>query len=166
MGITGGGARISPSLVFAAGAEQAAAFYVEAFLPLFPESRVITTLPDPDGAVRTIEFLLDGQRIWAANGGEQFAFSEGVSLFVACDTQAQVDHLWAALADGGAHQACGWLRDRFGVSWQIVPAVLQDLLETGTPDQVARTMDAVLGMQKLDGEALVAAWQGLEPAGA
>ena len=106
----------------------------------------------PPGSVMLVEFELDGQTFTALNGGPQFKFSEAVSFQVMCDTQAEIDHFWSRLSDGGREGQCGWLKDRFGLSWQIVPSILPQLLkETGATERV---MSAVMQMRKFDLEAL------------
>ena len=115
--------RITPNLWFDTQAEEAAAFYVS----VFPNSRIVTVARYPEGAPReagmvmTVEFELDGERLIAINGGAQFTFDEAVSLMISCETQAEVDHYWERLSDGGSEGPCGWLKDRYGLSWQVVP---------------------------------------------
>jgi len=143
--------RITPFLMFNAGAVEAAEFYVS----VFKNSRILNKTQ------MSASFVLDGQTFHAYNGGPHFSFSEGFSLFVSCKTQKEVDYYWNALtADGGAESMCGWLKDRFGVSWQIVPDVLMQLL--GNPDRAKaqRSMQAMLKMRKLDIAALEAAARG------
>jgi predicted 3-demethylubiquinone-9 3-methyltransferase (glyoxalase superfamily) len=154
--------RISTCLWFDNQAEQAVSFY----LSLFPNSRVVRTTyylggtPVPAGSVLTIQFTLDGTEYLALNGGPAFAFSPAVSMVAYCDTQEDVDRLWASLGDGGRHGQCGWLTDRFGVSWQVVPRQLLELL--ATPDRAAaqRAFDAMRGMTKLDIAGLERAYAG------
>jgi predicted 3-demethylubiquinone-9 3-methyltransferase (glyoxalase superfamily) len=154
--------RTSTCLWFNDQAEQAVAFYTS----VFPSSGVIRTTyyldgtPVPAGSVLTIQFALDGTEYLALNGGPAFTFSPAVSLVAYCDTQAEVDRLWNALAEGGQHGQCGWLTDRFGVSWQVVPRQLLALLHT--PDRAAsqRAFDAMRGMTKLDIAALEQAYAG------
>jgi len=150
--------RISPFLWFNEEAEQAANYYVS----VFDNSRILTvTRYDsetakaarrPEGSVMTVAFELDGQQFTALNGGPVFTFNPAMSLVVNCRTQAEVDHYWNALADGGepAAQQCGWLQDRFGVSWQVVPVQLIELLTSGDAQKVQRVMKAVLTMKKLE----------------
>jgi predicted 3-demethylubiquinone-9 3-methyltransferase (glyoxalase superfamily) len=133
-------------------AEQAAQHYVS----IFPNSRITGVTrwapegPGPEGSVLTVDFTLDGRRFVGLNGGPQFTFSEAVSVQVHVDTQEEVDYYWNALLDGGEESVCGWLKDRFGFSWQIVPNILPEYLSG--PDRAAagRVMQAVLGMKKLD----------------
>jgi len=151
---------IAPCLWFDGRAEEAARFYVS----VFGDARIVDTLrygeagPGPAGTVLTVEFELRGQRFTALNGGPQFIFTPALSLFVACETQDEVDALWNGLLEGGAAQRCGWLTDRFGVSWQIVPRVLGEMLKDEDPQKSQRVMRAMLGMVKLDIAALRAAY--------
>jgi predicted 3-demethylubiquinone-9 3-methyltransferase (glyoxalase superfamily) len=118
-------------------------------------------MPFPAGTVLLIEFTLDGQRFQALNGGPQFRFSEAVSLSVPCADQAEIDRYWNALtADGGTAGPCGWLTDRFGVLWQIVPRSLGRMHKEGRPEQIQRLMDAVMRISKLDVAAMEAAYAG------
>jgi len=153
---------VSTCLWFDNQAEEAVAFYTS----LFPDSSVIRTThyldgtPMPAGTVLTIQFTLDGTEYLALNGGPAFSFSPAVSMVAYCDTQAEVDRLWAALGEGGRHGQCGWLTDRFGVSWQVVPRQLLPLLNA--PDRAAsqRAFDSMRTMTKLDIAALQRACQG------
>jgi predicted 3-demethylubiquinone-9 3-methyltransferase (glyoxalase superfamily) len=149
--------KISPYLWFDQNAEEA----VELYTSLFEDSRVLEIArwgegsPGPTGKVMNITFELAGQRYYALNGGPEFKFTPAVSFFVSCETQEEVDKYWnALLAGGGKPTQCGWLEDRFGLSWQIVPAVLMELLQDKDPARAARTMQAMLKMQKLDIAAL------------
>ena len=153
---------LSTCLWFTDQAEQAVAFYVS----LFPNSDIVRTTyylegaPAPVGSVLTIQFTLDGTEFLALNGGPAFTFSPAMSMVAYCDTQEEVDRLWARLAEGGQHGQCGWLTDRFGVSWQIVPRQLLALLNT--PDRAAsqRAFQAMMAMTKLDIAALERAYAG------
>jgi predicted 3-demethylubiquinone-9 3-methyltransferase (glyoxalase superfamily) len=145
--------KVTPCLWFDGQAEQAARFYVS----LLPESRIerVTRSPaetpsGPAGMVLTVEFTLAGTRFLGLNGGPQYRFSEAVSFSIACADQTQVDRLWAALADGGTPGPCGWLKDRWGLSWQIVPVRLHELLADADPARSRRAMEAMLRMGKLD----------------
>ena len=149
--------KITPFLWFDANAEEAVTFYAS----IFADSRVIETSrwgeggPGKPGSVMGMTFDLGGQRFHAMNGGPQYKFTPAVSLFVACETQAELDTYWdALLRGGGSRSQCGWLVDRFGLSWQIVPSILAGLL--GDPDRskAGRAMNAMLKMQKLDIAAL------------
>ena len=144
---------ITPFLWFDTQAEEAMNFYVS----VFPGSRVIR-VSKVQGRVMSVVFEVNGQRLMALNGGPMFRFNEAVSLFVGCETQAEIDTLWQKLtADGGQPGQCGWLKDRFGLSWQIVPTSLQDLL--GGPDPAAggRVMQAMMKMGKIEVAELEAA---------
>ncbi|MEM9385528.1 MAG: VOC family protein [Pseudomonadota bacterium] len=149
---------------------QAAADY---YTSIFPRSRLIQTtqapagMPIPEGAVMTVSFELAGRPFVAMNAGPGFAFSQGISLAVLCDAQSEVDVYWRRLlADGGQEQACGWLTDRFGVSWQVTPKVLYQLMADHDPARRARAMSAMMGMVKLDAQALLLAADGAEPSDA
>ena len=157
---------ITPNLWFDGVAEEAAAFYVS----VFPNSRVVSTTrypegsPGPAGTVMTVEFELDGQRFVGINGGPQFPFDEAVSFEIACETQEEVDDYWERLTDGGEESQCGWLKDRYGLSWQVVPAGMEEIFSDPDPERAERAMQAMLGMRKLDLAALRAAADGV-PAG-
>ncbi|TLM87385.1 VOC family protein [Hymenobacter jeollabukensis] len=149
--------KITTFLTYNDQAEQAAQLYVS----LFPDSAITRVTrypaagPMPAGQVMTVEFSLAGQQYVALNGGPHFTFTEGISLSVACQDQAEIDRLWDALtADGGAPSQCGWLKDRFGVSWQITPANMSELMRGDTPAQSQRRMQAMLKMHKIDIAAL------------
>ncbi len=155
---------ISPNLWFDDQAEEAAAYYTS----VFPNSRVtrVTRYPEggpgPAGAVMTVEFELDGQRFVGINGGPQFTFSEAVSLEIACRDQEEVDRYWELLSDGGQEGPCGWLKDRYGLSWQVVPDGMDEVFGEGQdPERASRAMQAMLGMTKLDVAALRAAADGV-----
>ena len=152
--------RISPCLWFDGEAEEAAKFYVS----VFPNSKIgrISRYgdagPGPKGSVMTVAFTLDGQEFIGLNGGPQFKFTEAVSFTVYCDTQKEVDSYWTKLTAGGGKEVqCGWVKDRFGLSWQIVPTVLPQLAVDKDPKKVERVMRAMLQMKKLDIAALKAA---------
>ncbi len=145
--------KIVPNLWFDTQAEEAAAFYTS----LFEDSRILQVLPYGEsgpgepGSTMVVSFELLGQEYVAINGGPQFPFTEAVSFEVRCDTQEEVDRLWDALtADGGAEVQCGWLKDRYGLSWQIVPARWLELAGGDDPAKVDAAMKAMLGMKKLD----------------
>lgn len=146
--------RITPCLWYDGQAEEAANFYVS----LLPDSRIDKVMRSPadnpstpEGAVLTVEFTLAGQSYLALNGGPLFHFTEAVSFMIACDDQAEVDRLWDALtADGGSPSQCGWLKDRFGLSWQIVPRRLMELMSDPDPDRARRVMQAMMEMGKID----------------
>jgi predicted 3-demethylubiquinone-9 3-methyltransferase (glyoxalase superfamily) len=150
--------KITPFLWFDSEAEAAARLYVS----LFENSRIHSvSRRGESGPAMSVVFELDGQRLIAFNGGPHFRFNEAVSLFVDCATQDEIDRLWAALiAEGGAPSRCGWLKDRFGLSWQIVPSDLGAMLQDKDPARAQRTMAAMLAMQKLDIAALKRAHAG------
>jgi predicted 3-demethylubiquinone-9 3-methyltransferase (glyoxalase superfamily) len=148
--------RITPFLWFDHEAEDAARFYAS----LFPNSKV-TDVSRAGGQVFSVTFEIDGQRVMALNGGPVFRFNEAVSFFVDCEDQAEVDRLWEALcADGGQPSRCGWLKDRFGFSWQIVPKAFNRLMSDPDPAKVARVREAMFTMSKLDVAALERAYAG------
>jgi predicted 3-demethylubiquinone-9 3-methyltransferase (glyoxalase superfamily) len=155
--------RITPNLWFDTEAEEAAHFYIS----VFPNSRIVSTArypegaPGPAGSVMTVEFELDGQRLVGINGGPQFPFTEAVSLQINCESQDEVDHYWERLTDGGEEVQCGWLKDRYGLSWQVVPAGMEELFSDPDPQRAQRAMQAMLGMRKLDVAALRAAADGV-----
>jgi len=154
--------RIVPNLWFDTQAEEAAAFYCS----VFPNSRVTLVTRYPEGspgtaaAVMTVEFDLDGDHVVAINGGPQFTFSEAVSLAVACKDQTEVDHYWDKLSDGGEEGPCGWLKDRYGLSWQVVPEGMDEVFADPDPERAQRAFGAMMGMRKLDLAALRAAAAG------
>ncbi len=154
-------AQITPCLWFDGNAEAAVDFY----LSVFDTSRIVSTVyygeagPGPAESVLTITFELRGQRFIALNGGPEFKFTEAISLLVPCDSQAEIDVLWDRLVEGGSPQQCGWLKDRFGLSWQIVPAALEQMLQDPDPAKCSRVMQAVLQMVKPDIAALERAYR-------
>ena len=158
--------KITPFLWFDSQAEEAANFYVS----IFQQSRIgaITRYDDegskaagrPKGSVMTVEFELDGQKFIALNGGPHFKFTEAISLFVSCENQKEVDYFWEKLSAGGQEVECGWLKDRFGLSWQVVPTALLEMLQDKDPEKSKRTMAAMLKMKKLDVDALKKAYEG------
>ncbi|MEU5841925.1 VOC family protein [Rhodococcus sp. NPDC047139] len=154
---------ITPSLWFDMNAQDAAEFYTKTF----PNSKILDTTyypegaPVPAGTVLTVEFELDGRRFSALNGGPHFTFTEAVSFVIDCADQNEVDYYWAALlADGGEESQCGWLKDRFGLSWQVVPRRLYELLEDPDREAASRVSDALMTMRKIDTAALEAAARG------
>jgi predicted 3-demethylubiquinone-9 3-methyltransferase (glyoxalase superfamily) len=158
--------KIAPCLWFdESKAEEAARFYTS----IFPNSRVdnvfrspADTPSGPAGAVLTVDFTLDGQRFIGLNGGPDFTFNEAISFSIDCQDQAEVDRYWEALAQGGGeHSVCGWLKDRFGVSWQVVPRQLNEYLQGADGEGARRAMEAMLQMQKLDVEKLREAYEGV-----
>ena len=145
--------KIKTCLWFDGNAEEAAEFYVS----VFKDSGVTGVTPGPAGAALVVEFRLAGVEFIALNGGPQFRFNEAVSLSVDCQSQEELDELWEKLSAGGSGGQCGWLKDRYGLSWQIVPAVLPKLLAGADRGRAKRVMDALMGMTKLDIRALAAA---------
>jgi predicted 3-demethylubiquinone-9 3-methyltransferase (glyoxalase superfamily) len=147
---------ITPFLWFDTQAEEAMSFYVS----IFDRARVVK-VDRAQGKVLSVEFELAGQRFLGLNAGPHHTFNEAVSFFVSCETQAEIDTLWGKLlAGGGRPDQCGWLKDRYGLSWQIIPSALRSLLTDPEPARAKRAMDAMLGMQKLDIAALQAAADG------
>jgi predicted 3-demethylubiquinone-9 3-methyltransferase (glyoxalase superfamily) len=155
--------KITPFLWFNNTAEDA----VELYTSIFKNSKVISTqlYPEgslgPQGTVMTVEFQLEGQRFIALNGGPMFTFSPAISFFVDCNTQEEVDDLWEKLSAGGEIQQCGWLKDKYGISWQIVPTCLMELLHGNDTGKSKRAMEAMLTMTKLDISALQKAYAGV-----
>ena len=147
---------IVPMLWFDDQAEEAATFYVS----LFPNSEVTAVNRTGDGSVLTVDFVLDGRAFTGLDGGPMFRFTEAVSFVVPCVDQAEVDHYWYGLLEGGEESQCGWLEDRFGVSWQVVPEALGELLGDPDPERAGRAMAAMLSMRKFDVAALRAAADG------
>ena len=139
--------RITPFLWFNGNGEEAMNFYVS----VFGDARVLGVNRGPDGKVFTGSFELRGQEFMFVNAGPDFQFTEAISMFVNCQTQDEVDELWAKLtADGGEESRCGWLKDKFGLSWQIIPDALGELLADPDGERSGRAMQAMLGMQKID----------------
>jgi predicted 3-demethylubiquinone-9 3-methyltransferase (glyoxalase superfamily) len=154
--------RVSTCFWFDTQAEEAAKFYVS----LLPNSRITAVsrygkgAPFPEGTALTVTFELAGTEFMGLNGGPHFKLTEAASLVVQCESQAEIDRLWGALlADGGKEQQCGWLKDRYGMCWQIVPARLRAMMRSGEPERTARVMAAVMQMVKLDLPALEAAYE-------
>ncbi|MEC4746971.1 VOC family protein [Methylomicrobium sp. Wu6] len=154
--------KITPFLWFDGQAEAAANFYVSVFegSKLLNVSLYGDGAPMPKGTVMAASFLLAGQEFIALNGGPQFTFSPAISFVVNCETQNDIDHYWEKLADGGEQLQCGWLTDRYGVSWQVVPTILGNLLSDSDVARSQRIMTAMLQMRKLDIEALKQAHRG------
>ena len=157
--------RITPFLWFDHQAEEAAKFYVS----IFKDSRITSVARydeaaakaagRPKGSVMTVAFELDGQELTALNGGPVFKFTEAISLVVNCQTQEEVDHFWSKLSAGGQEVQCGWLKDRFGVSWQVVPTVLGEMLQDKDREKSKRVMAAMLKMKRINIEALKKAYE-------
>jgi predicted 3-demethylubiquinone-9 3-methyltransferase (glyoxalase superfamily) len=151
--------QIVPNLWFDTEAAEAANFYCS----IFPESRIVHVArhteagPGEAGTVMVVEFELNGNRVVAINGGPQFTFSEAVSLQIRCDTQEEIDRYWERLADGGEEGPCGWLKDRYGLSWQVIPAKIGELIGGDDAERARRVAEAMFEMKKLDIAALEAA---------
>ena len=154
---------ITPNLWFDTEAEEAAAFYVD----IFKNSRIVSVAHYPEGAPReagmvmTVEFELDGQRFVGINGGPNFKFDEAVSFAIGCEDQEEVDYYWDRLIEGGEESVCGWLKDRYGLSWQVVPTGMEELFADPDPERARRAMEAMLQMRKLDIAALRSAADGV-----
>lgn len=144
--------RITPNLWFDTEAEEAARFYTS----IFKQSRIVGVThytdagPREAGTVMTVEFELDGQRFVGINGGPQFTFDEAVSFAIGCETQDEVDYYWERLSEGGEEGQCGWLKDRYGLWWQVVPTGMEELFTDSDPERARRAMEAMLTMRKLD----------------
>jgi predicted 3-demethylubiquinone-9 3-methyltransferase (glyoxalase superfamily) len=153
--------KINPCLWFDNQAEEAVHFYTS----IFKNSKIGSVTrygevgPGEAGTVMTIIFELEGQEFMALNGGPVFTFSPAISLYVNCETQAEIDVLWEKLSEGGEKEQCGWLKDKYGVSWQIVPVVIAELLQEADPQKTESLMQAILKMEKLEIEALKRAYQ-------
>jgi predicted 3-demethylubiquinone-9 3-methyltransferase (glyoxalase superfamily) len=154
--------KITPFLWFDNNAEEAVSFYTS----IFKNSKISTVVrygeagPGPKGSVMTIAFELDGVKFTALNGGPVFKFTEAISLVVNCDTQQEVDEFWTRLTEGGQEVQCGWLKDKFGLSWQIVPTAMVTLLQDPDPAKSKRVMTAMFQMKKLDLAVLKTAYEG------
>jgi len=154
--------RITPNLWFDMESTEAAEFYCS----VFPNSKINTTTyyaengPQPAGTVLTVDFELDGQRFTAINGGPQFEFDEAISFLIDCKDQKEIDYYWDKLSEGGEEGQCGWLKDKFGLSWQVVPEGWEKILTDPDKGRVQRAMDAMFGMKKLDIALLEAAADG------
>jgi predicted 3-demethylubiquinone-9 3-methyltransferase (glyoxalase superfamily) len=155
--------KISPFLWYDTQAEEAANLYTS----IFPNSKILALArygdagPGPKGSVMTVQFQLDGQEIIALNGGPMYKFSEAFSLSVDCKTQEEVDRYWTKLtADGGQEGPCGWLKDKFGLSWQVTPTILSQMLSDTDRKKAARAMDAMMKMKKIDIAGLKRAYEG------
>ncbi|MGE0549213.1 MAG: VOC family protein [Kofleriaceae bacterium] len=160
--------KITPHLWYAREAEDAARFYAS----IFPDSKVdrVTAMPasspsGPAGSVKIVDFTLFGQPFTAISAGPLDAFNHAISFVVNCDDQAEVDRYWNALSKGGSTEQCGWLKDKFGVSWQIVPTVLNEMIADPDREKARRAAEAMLNMVKLDVAGLKAAYEGRAPKG-
>ena len=154
--------RVTPFLWFDTQAEEAAKYYVS----IFKNSKIVSVSrygeagPGPAGSVMTVEFELDGQRLIALNGGPQFKFTEAISLSIDCKTQSEVDDYWKKLSAGGEEGPCGWLKDRFGLSWQVNPGILGKMLNDADRAKAKRVMQAMLKMKKIEIKDLQRAYDG------
>jgi predicted 3-demethylubiquinone-9 3-methyltransferase (glyoxalase superfamily) len=154
--------KIVPNLWFDTEAEEAAEFYVS----VFENSRVVNVInyteagPRPAGMVMVVEFELDGERFVAINGGDQFKFDEAVSLQINCETQEEIDYFWERLTEGGEESVCGWLKDKYGLSWQVTPTGMEELFAGSDPERAKRASEAMFQMRKLDIAALQRAADG------
>jgi predicted 3-demethylubiquinone-9 3-methyltransferase (glyoxalase superfamily) len=163
-------AGITPFLWFDDGAEQAAEQYVSIFTDAGRTDSGVTHVTRygpagsdaagrPEGSVMTVAFRLNGQDIVALNGGPEFRFTEAFSLVVSCETQEEIDHFWERLSEGGEQGPCGWLKDRYGLSWQVVPTVLDEMIRDEDPEKAERVMAAMLQMKKIEIEGLREAYE-------
>ena len=156
--------KITPWLWFDTQGEAAATFYTS----IFANSRITNVThygsagPRPEGTVMTVTFELEGQEFVALNGGPEFTFDEAISFMVSCQSQEEVDDVWSKLSDGGEEGPCGWLKDRFGVSWQIIPTALDELLHDPDPEKAQRAMQAMLQMKKIQIDELERAAAGVD----
>src|SRR5215813_2204720 len=154
--------KISPFLWFNDNAEEAVNFYMS----IFKNSKILGIArygdagPGPKGSVMTINFQLDGQEFIALNGGPHFTFNESISFSVDCETQEEVDELWEKLSEGGQKSRCGWLKDKYGLSWQVNPTILGQMLSDEDPEKAKRVMEAMLQMDKIDIKTLKKAYEG------
>jgi predicted 3-demethylubiquinone-9 3-methyltransferase (glyoxalase superfamily) len=149
--------KITPFLWFDTQAEEAMNFYMS----VFKNSRVHSVTPGPNGIAQSVTFELEGQQFTAFNAGPHFKFNEAISFFVDCKTQREVDELWAKLtADGGEESMCGWLKDKYGLSWQIIPSALGGMLSDPDPVKSQRAVQAMLQMRKIDIEGIRKAYEG------
>lgn len=154
--------KITPNLWFDVEAEEAASYYTS----IFKDSRILNVAhygeagPRPAGTVMLVTFELSGQEFVAINGGPQFTFDEAVSFQVTCADQAEVDYFWDSLSEGGEEGQCGWLKDKFGLSWQVVPSGMEEVLNHSDPEKAQRAMAAMFQMRKIDVEALRRAAEG------
>jgi predicted 3-demethylubiquinone-9 3-methyltransferase (glyoxalase superfamily) len=154
--------KITPFLWFDGQAEEAARFYASIFedASIGKITRYGAAGPGKPGSVMTVEFELDGQKFIALNGGPEFKFTEAISFSVQCETQEEVDELWEKLSEGGEQGPCGWLKDRYGMSWQVNPRVLSEMLGDPDPARSQRVMQAMMGMRKIDIGGLRRAYDG------
>jgi len=154
--------KITTFLWFDANAEEAMNFYVSVFSagPGGKNSKIISRMPGPGGKLMGGTFEIDGQQFMTLNGGPMFKFTEAISLFVKCDTQEEIDEKWEKLSEGGEKSMCGWLKDKFGLSWQIIPPVLGEMLGDKDREKAGRVMQAMMQMTKIDIAGLKKAYEG------
>lgn len=156
--------KITPFLWFNDNAEEAINFYTS----IFKDSKILTVTrygdagPGPKGTILTASFQLNGQEFVALNGGPKFKFTEAVSFVVNCETQEEINDYWQKLSDGGSESMCGWLKDKFGLSWQVVPTSISKLLQASDPERSNRVMQALMQMRKIDIDILKQAYEGQE----
>jgi predicted 3-demethylubiquinone-9 3-methyltransferase (glyoxalase superfamily) len=148
--------KITPCLWFDGKAEEAANFYIS----VFPDSSVTGVTPGPNGTALVVSFRLAGLELTALNGGPHFQFNEAISLSIDCQSQDEIDALWERLSEGGSKGQCGWVKDRYGLSWQVVPSILPKLLSDPDRARAGRVMEALMGMTKLDIQTLQGAANG------
>ena len=154
--------KITPFLWFDGKAEEAMNFYIS----IFKDSKIVSVTrygeagPGPKGTVMTAAFELNGQKFVALNGGPQFTFTEAISFVVNCETQQEVDEFWEKLSEGGAKSRCGWLKDKYGLSWQVIPSVLPEMLQDKDAEKSQRVMQAMMQMDKIEMEPLKRAYLG------
>ncbi len=148
--------KITPCMWFDTQGEEAANFYTNVFenSRITEVTRYGTAGPRPEGSVMTVSFELDGQSFVALNGGPEYTFTEAISFQVDCQTQDEVDYFWSRLSEGGEEGPCGWMKDKYGLSWQIIPTVLTELVSDPDPEKAQRAMQAMLGMGRIDIEVL------------
>ena len=154
--------KITPFLWFDTNAEEAVNFYIS----IFRNSKILSVArcgeagPGPKGSVLTVQFQLDGQQFIALNGGPNFKFNEAVSFTVSCETQSEIDEMWEKLSEGGEKGNCGWLKDRFGLSWQVNPPILAEMLQDKDAEKARRVIEAMMQMDKIDIQTLQHAYEG------
>ena len=154
--------KITPCLWFDNNAEEAVNFYIS----IFKKSKVLSVTrfgeagPGPAGTVLTVAFQLEGQEFVALNGGPHFKFTEAISLSVDCNTQEEIDEMWEKLSEGGEESQCGWLKDKYGLSWQVTPSILVEMLQDKDPEKAKRVMEAMLKVVKIDIKTLKQAYDG------
>jgi len=147
---------VTPFLWFDNQAEEAMNFYIS----IFEDARIVSTMPGPDGNIMGGTFVLNGQEFMVLNGGPMYSFTPAISLFVKCETQQEVDYYWEKLTNGGSEEPCGWLKDKYGLSWQIIPNALGELIGHADREKAGRALQAMLQMKKIDIAALHAAFDG------